>query len=83
MGSLRVQPPSGQTRNLTDVFQFLRQNSQQTRRTINLGGNPNDEDRVALLDEAEKGTAVSFKSGSNYTPSWVNVLDEVNFELTK
>ncbi|KAI6235162.1 hypothetical protein M3Y95_00022000 [Aphelenchoides besseyi] len=41
-------------------------------------------DRVALLDDAEQGTAVVFKSASNYsTPSWVNILDEVNFELTK
>ncbi|KAI6177661.1 hypothetical protein M3Y97_00932400 [Aphelenchoides bicaudatus] len=84
MGSLRVQPPNGLTRNLTDVFQFLRQNSLQNRRCVNLGADTStSDDRVALLDEAEQGTAVVFRSNSNYTPSWVNVLDEVNFELTK
>lgn len=31
----------------------------------------------------EKGTAVAFKTGAAVTPAWVNVLDEVNFELTK
>lgn len=84
MGSLRVQPPNGLTRNLTDVFQFLRQNSVQNKRFVNIGaGVDTSDDRVALLEDAEQGTAVSFRSNSNYTPSWVNVLDEVNFELTK
>ncbi|KAI6188465.1 WW domain-containing protein [Aphelenchoides besseyi] len=83
MGSIRVQPPSGQSRNLTDVFQYLRFNSVQNRRS-NFGSTVDSDDRVALLDDAEQGTAVVFKSSSNYsTPSWVNILDEVNFELTK
>ncbi|KAI6240095.1 WW domain-containing protein [Aphelenchoides fujianensis] len=82
MGSIRGQPPSGQTRNLTDVFQYLRLNSVQSRRS-KFGSNVDSDDRVALLDEAEQGTAVMFKSGTSYTPSWVNILDEVNFELTK
>jgi hypothetical protein len=50
---------------------------------VKLGADTTTDDRVALLDEAEQGTAVVFRSGANYTPSWVNVLDEVNFELTK
>jgi len=83
MGSLRVQPPNGLTRNLSDVFQFLRQNSLQNKRCVNIGVSIGSDDRVALLDDAEQGTAVSFRSGGTYTPSWVNVLDEVNFELTK
>lgn len=98
MASLKVQPAGGALRNLTDVFQFLRCNAVQNRRS-HFGNNADSsstflladkqflsfclDDRVALLDDAELGTAVSFKSGSNYTPTWVNVLDEINFELTK
>lgn len=84
MSSLKTQPISGLTRNLTDVFQFLRQNSLQNRRCVSIGaGVDTNDDRVALLNDSEQGTAVSFRSAGNYTPSWVNVLDEVNFELTK
>lgn len=83
MGSLRVQPPSGLTRNLTDVFQFLRQNTLQNRRSVNIANVDASDDRVALLEEAEQGTSVMFRTGFNVTPSWVNILDEVNFELTK
>ncbi|CAD5221971.1 unnamed protein product [Bursaphelenchus xylophilus] len=82
MGSLKVQPPSGKTRNLTDVFHFLRLNSVKPKYDFDdvdiTGG-----DTVALLDDVESGTAVAFKQSANVTPSWVNVLDEVNFELTK
>lgn len=84
MNSLKTQSTNGLTRNLTDVFQFLRQNSLQNRRCVNIGaGIDSNDDRIALLDDSERGTAVSFRSGNTYTPSWVNVLDEVNFELTK
>lgn len=72
MGSLKVQPPNGLTRNLTDVFQFLRQSSIQNRRCVTISSGTTDaDDRVALLDEAEQGTAVAFRSGKGYTPSWV------------
>lgn len=38
MGSLSVQPPSGLTRNLTEVYFFLRNNAQQNSATIEFGG---------------------------------------------
>jgi len=39
MGSLSVQPPSGLTRNLTEVYVFLRNNAQQQNAaTIEFGG---------------------------------------------
>lgn len=93
MGSLRVQPPNGVVRNLTDVFQFLRTNATQAKHSyedVDIGGSGMSRllylmclDSVALLDDLERGTAVHFKMGANVTPSWVNVLDEVNFEITK
>uniref|UniRef100_A0A915D1D4 t-SNARE coiled-coil homology domain-containing protein n=1 Tax=Ditylenchus dipsaci TaxID=166011 RepID=A0A915D1D4_9BILA len=76
MGTLSVQPPSGLTRNLTEVFVFLRNNDQQNRIHVGFG---HDDDKIALID-GEKGIA---SMGSKSPPSWVNVLDEINYEMTR
>jgi len=83
MGSLSVQPPSGLTRNLTEVYFFLRNNAQQNAATIEFGGiGGGDDDRVALIGLKEGRDATSSGYSKN-PPQWVNVLDEINYEMTR
>nr|QQL93557.1 SNARE1 [Heterodera schachtii] len=83
MGSLAVQPPSGVTRNLTEVFVFLRNNAQQehlvemnSQQRVNL-----DTDDKMCLIAIDDAKTVAF--GGRNPPAWVNVIDEVNYELTR
>lgn len=41
MGSINIQPPSGLTRNLTEVFVFLRNNAQQNHIQVEFESNGN------------------------------------------
>ncbi|KAI1731758.1 SNARE domain-containing protein [Ditylenchus destructor] len=66
------------TRNLTEVFIFLRSNDQQSR---NHCGYADNEDKVRLIGFDEEKGIVS--AGSKSPPSWVNVLDEINYEMTR
>jgi len=81
MGSLAIQPPSGVTRNLTEVFIFLRNNAQQNKllelddRRIPIGA----DDKLSLI-AIDDDRAIAYNRNP---PSWVTVIDEVNYELTR
>uniref|UniRef100_A0A914GZ72 Uncharacterized protein n=1 Tax=Globodera rostochiensis TaxID=31243 RepID=A0A914GZ72_GLORO len=81
MGSLAVQPPNGVTRNLTEVFVFLRNNAQQNN-LVEMGQriklDADDKMTLIAIDDDDKTVAYS-----RSPPGWVNVIDEVNYELTR
>uniref|UniRef100_A0A914BYE6 t-SNARE coiled-coil homology domain-containing protein n=1 Tax=Acrobeloides nanus TaxID=290746 RepID=A0A914BYE6_9BILA len=79
MGSLKIQPPSGLTRNLTEVFVFLRNNAKQ--RTFDKHSIDETDEKLALIDfDVEKGT---ISVHSKTPPQWVNILDEVAYEMSR
>lgn len=85
MGSLSIQPPSGLSRNLTEVFNFLRNNAHHfSHLQVGFSRETND-DRVHLISlDEENGVVSATASSLSYTPpSWVNVLDEINYEFSR
>lgn len=97
MSSLNVQSPSGLTRNLTEVYIFLRNSAQQSHSQVEFGtggistlfcgfilfidSSITDEDRLQLIRiDGEKG---SVTVTSKTPPSWINILDEINYEMTR
>lgn len=81
MGSLAVQPPNGVTRSLTEIFIFLRNNAQQGQFfDSDLTRTGKNDDKMHLIAFNEDRAVVSTNRN---TPSWVNVIDEVNYEFTR
>jgi hypothetical protein len=78
MGSINVQPPSG-LRNVTEVFIYLRNNKHQNRAFLNEGFADTRDENFSLISlDENKVTA-----GSVQPPSWVNVVDEISYELER
>uniref|UniRef100_A0A7E4VN66 t-SNARE coiled-coil homology domain-containing protein n=1 Tax=Panagrellus redivivus TaxID=6233 RepID=A0A7E4VN66_PANRE len=78
MGSINVQPPAA-LRNLTEVFIYLRNNKHQNRGFLNEGYDESKDEKFTLINlDNDKVVAASVQP-----PSWVNVIDEISFELEK
>uniref|UniRef100_A0AC34F6R4 t-SNARE coiled-coil homology domain-containing protein n=1 Tax=Panagrolaimus sp. ES5 TaxID=591445 RepID=A0AC34F6R4_9BILA len=78
MGSINIQPPSG-LRNVTEVFIYLRNNKHQNRAFLNEGFTDTRDENFSLISlDENKVTA-----GSVQPPSWVNVVDEISYELER
>uniref|UniRef100_A0A914VXA0 t-SNARE coiled-coil homology domain-containing protein n=1 Tax=Plectus sambesii TaxID=2011161 RepID=A0A914VXA0_9BILA len=88
MGTLSVQPPSGATRSLTEVFILLRNNAVQSRHIF---ANPSGfggrgEERMSLVPLGEDGDAEAGLGpghSSRIPPEWVNIVDEIQYEMTR
>ncbi|VDM98567.1 unnamed protein product [Thelazia callipaeda] len=83
MGTLSVQPPTGTTRNLTEVFILLRNNAQQSKFVYanNISNIADEKLSLVTLDE-ENGT-VQVSGSSRVPPEWINYLDEAQYEITR
>ncbi|KAF7639547.1 t-SNARE coiled-coil homology domain-containing protein [Meloidogyne graminicola] len=78
MGS-SVQPPSGAMRNLTEVFVYLRNATKQEQFfAVDFDQQQKSEDTVRLINLNEDKIAYN-----KTPPSWINVIDEINYEFTR
>ncbi len=87
MGTLSVQPPSGSSRSLTEVFILLRNNAVQSRHIFSdpVGKN---EDRMSLVplhesDDRDLESGLGGAGNSRIPPEWVNMVDEVQYEMSR
>uniref|UniRef100_A0A914Y340 t-SNARE coiled-coil homology domain-containing protein n=1 Tax=Panagrolaimus superbus TaxID=310955 RepID=A0A914Y340_9BILA len=78
MGSINIQPPSG-LRNVTEVFIYLRNNKHQNRAFLDEGFTDTRDENFSLISLDENKVV----AGSVQPPTWVNVVDEISYELER
>lgn len=82
MGTLSVQPPSGASRNLTEVFILLRNNAQQNK-FMYANTNPTSDEKMSLVALDEELGMASAGTSTRIPPEWVNYFDETQYEFTR
>nr|CDP95713.1 Bm7354 [Brugia malayi] len=83
MGTLSIQPPTGSTRNLTEVFILLRNNALHNKFMFANNTAYAADEKMCLVTLDEETETVHISSSSRVPPDWVDYLDEAQYELTR